>query len=183
MPINRRQVLKYGLTGTFILAAGGVTLALQPTKMVVPPGELKCLTDKEYSILFAIAETLLPPTEPFPAASELQIAYTVDGVLAKTHPGVQSEIKQVLGLIENAAAATLFDGNPRPFSRSLKTTQHKIIERWRTSNLHIRRTAFKAVAGLCNGAYYARKESCQLVGYPGPPQHLLAIVNALKEQE
>ena len=96
--------------------------------------------------------------DPFPAASKIQVAYRVDAVLARAHTGVQTEIKQVLSLIENAAAATLFDGHPRPFTRSLPTTQTTIIDNWRQSSLHIRRTAFKAISGLCNGVYYANSE-------------------------
>ena len=181
MAIRRRQILKYGAFGALALAAGGITLALQPSKIVDPPDALKCLSKQEYSILFAIAETLLPSTPPFPAASTLQIAYRVDGVLARAHPGVQKEIRQVLALIENAAAATLFDGHPRPFTRSLPATQTHIINSWRNSSLHIRRTAFKAISGLCNGVYYATQDNYGLVGYDGPPAHLLALIESLQE--
>ena len=181
MPIGRRQMLKYGGLGALALSLGGLTLALQPSLMVEPPGPLKCLSKQEYSILFAIAEVLLPENNPFPAASKIQVAYRVDAVLARAHTGVQTEIKQVLSLIENAAAATLFDGHPRPFTRSLPTTQTTIIDNWRQSSLHIRRTAFKAISGLCNGVYYANSENYALVGYDGPPAHLLALIQNLNE--
>jgi hypothetical protein len=181
--LNRRTLLKYGTGGAILLAAGSLSLALQPTKMVEPLQELKCLSKQEYSILFSIADTILPENGPFPAASTFQIAHKVDAVLFRSHPGIQTEIKQLLALIENAAVATLFDGHIRPFTHAPAKTQFEILESWRTSRLSIRRTGFKAISGLCNGAYYALPESYSLVGYEGPPPHLLAAVHALREAE
>ena len=183
MSIGRRQLLKYGGLGVLALTFGGLTLALQPSLIREPPGPLKCLSKQEYSILYSIAETILPANEPFSAASKIQVAYRVDSVLARAHQSVQSEIKQVLALIENAAAATLFDGHPRPFTRSNAKTQTTIINNWRQSSLHIRRTAFKAISGLCNGVYYANTENFSLVGYDGPPAHLLSLIQSLNESQ
>ena len=163
------------------MAAGGIGLSLQKTKMIVPTTTLSVLSDTEFSVLHAICERLLPQNGIFPAASELQIAEQIDKILHKADDFVQSEIKQVLLLIENALLGTLFDGHYKTFTQSSNTEQDQLLQSWQHSSLSLRRSAFKALNSLCGAAYYANSKTNSLVGYDGPPEYLLAIVNAAGE--
>jgi hypothetical protein len=178
---TRRMVLKYGFIGAGILAAGGIGLSLQNTKMIVPNSKLSVLSDTEFSILHAICERLLPQNGLFPAASELNIAEKIDTVLYKADEFVQSEIKQVLLLVENALLGTLFDGHYKTFTQSSPEKQDQLLLSWQHSSLSLRRSALKALNSLCGAAYYANSETHALIGYDGPPKHLIAIVNAAGE--
>ena len=51
------------------------------------PKPLSCLSLEEYSILVAIADCLLPSNPPFPAASELKVAFHIDTLLTTVHSG------------------------------------------------------------------------------------------------
>lgn len=169
MPISRRSILRFGLGGAALLALGGVGLSLQPTRMRTPRRKLQVLDETTYSILAAIADRISPAGDGFPASTELEVPEKIDALLARSHPAVGAEVKSVLQLIENGAAGLLFDGHPRPFTARTPAEQDATLQAWRSSRLHLRRTAFKAVHGLCTAAYFASPEVYARVGYPGPP--------------
>ena len=174
--LNRRAVLKYGFFGAGILAIGGIGLGIQQSKIVEPKQPLQVLSLQEFSILYAIANRLLPANGHFPAASELQVAETVDSILATADEFSQAELKQVLILMENALVSGIFEGHTRPFTRSSPEVQDLLLQSWQRSSLHLRRTAFKALNGLCGAAFYSNPQTHKLVGYAGPPSHLMTLV-------
>ena len=176
--LNRRKFLTYGFFGAGLLTLSGIGLGLQSTKQQQPQQELLILSPVEFSILHAIADRLFPANPPFPAASALHVAEQVDLILATSDPYVQEEIKQVLHLFENALFTTLFDAHFRPFSQSSPQKQDQLLQSWQQSSLHVRRTAFKALNGLCGAAYYSNESVHKIVGYNGPPDYLIALVKA-----
>lgn len=177
MAMSRRTVLKYGLGGAAVLALGGIGLAVRDTVKRQPHRPLQVLSARDFSILWAVAETLLPgakaqgDTPAFPTASDVRVAEKVDAFLARSDPGVQTEVRQVLGLLENALAGSLFDGRFQSFTASDPQAQAQALDAWRHSKLQVRRTAFRALHGLCAAAYYASPEVYPSVGYPGPPSY------------
>ena len=173
MKLNRRTILKYGLAGSLLLGIGGVGLSLQETKRVASQKPLQVLSETEFSILYAIADILLPATGSFPAAHTVQVAEGVDETLAHSHAEVQAEIKQALLLIENAFAGFVLDQRTRPFTQLSQAEQDEALAAWKTSKIMLRRKAFKALNALCSGAYFAAPQTHALVGYSGPPQHIL----------
>ncbi|HWV39173.1 MAG TPA: gluconate 2-dehydrogenase subunit 3 family protein [Vulgatibacter sp.] len=162
-------MIRYGLGGAVALAAGGVGLSLQQTHLRRPSRPLRALDERTFSILAAVADRVAPAEGAFPAASELQVAEKVDELLAGVHPSVVEEIKQVLHLLENGVAGLLLDGRPRPFTALEPQAQDEALQAWRRSRLGLRRTAYRAIRGLCAAAYYASPEIQPAVGYPGPP--------------
>jgi len=169
MPLSRRTVIRYGLGGAVALAAGGVGLSLQRTAPRAPSRPLRALDERTFSILAAVADRVAPSRAGFPAASELQVAEKVDELLASVHPAVVEEITQVLHLLENGLAGLVFDGRPRAFTALDPGAQDQALDAWKRSRLGLRRTAYKALRGLCAAAYYASPAIYPAVGYPGPP--------------
>jgi hypothetical protein len=180
--INRRTLLKYGFFGTGLLTISGIGLGLQQTNRVKANGDLLVLSEDEFSILHAIAERLIPGNNQFPAASNVRVAEKIDQLLSTSAEYVQTEIKQVLHLFENALIGALFEGHTRPFSQSSIKVQNQLLRSWQLSSLHLRRTAFKALNGLCGAVYYSQPTTHQFLGYDGPPAHLLAMVKAAGDQ-
>lgn len=172
--MNRRKLLSYALGTSAVATTSLLALSLQQTKSVTPKNPLQLFTEKEYSILVAVADVLLPDNPPFPAASELDIAGKVDAVMATAGPEQQEEFRLVLFLIENPTVSTLISLQSSPFSKSDDTNKNQRIEDWRTG-LPKLRTAFKALNGICNGAYYADKRVTKLTGYNGPPEEIVAL--------
>lgn len=169
MAISRRLILRYGLGGALLLAAGGLGLALQPTRLRMPRRPLLVLDQKSYSILSAIAERVAPAHGGFPSAATLEVPEKIDALLARSEPATVSEVEQVLRLIENGVTGLVFSGRPKTFTSLDGPEQDAVLAGWMTSRLALRRTAYKAVQGLCAAAYYASPEIYPLVGYPGPP--------------
>ena len=181
--LSRRMILKYGLGGLAVLTAGGIGLSLQSTKMQEPSQRLKVLSLREFSILWAIAESMLPAHGSFPPASQLNIAEKVDDLLSRCNPAVGAEISQVLMLFENAAINTIFDQTPTPFSQEDPEQQKQRINYWRNSKIPLRRTAYQALNGICGATYYSLPEINELMNYPGPPQYMQVLKKNLDQPE
>lgn len=173
MKLTRRAVLKFGLGGAVLLAVGGVGLALRGTVLRQPRTALRVLDEREFSILAAVADRIAPGQDGFPSAWSLQVPEKVDALLFTMHPGAGEEMKAALGLLENAAAGLLLEGRTRTFTGSSAEQQDAILASWRDGSIMVKRTAFKALNGLCAATYWSSPEIYEHVGYPGPPPALV----------
>ncbi len=178
MEPSRRRLLQVGAGGALVLALGGVGLALQPTVMRAPQGPLQVLTERDYSILAAIAEGILPPHDGLPSTDEVDVAGKIDALLATKHPGDAAEFKQGLMLLENGLPGLFLDGRPRPLSTYSIAQRTRILDRWRTSRIPLRRKVFRAVYGLVGASYWGDARTHAFIGYPGPPDWILAMRDA-----
>jgi len=169
MALSRRTAIRYGLGGAIALAAGGVGLSLQRTEVRSPARPLRVLDERTFSILAAVADRIAPARGDFRSASDLQVAEKIDDLLATVDPAVVVEVTQVLKLLENGLAGLVFDGRPRAFTALDAPDQDRALAAWKGSRWSVRRTAYKALHGLCAAAYYASPEVYPTVGYPGPP--------------
>lgn len=169
MALSRRTVIRYGLGGAVVLAAGGVGLSLQRTVARSPARPLRALDETSFSVLAAVADRISPARGDFRSASDLLVAEKVDDLLATVDPAVVEEVTQVLHLLENGLAGLVFDGRPRAFSALDPSEQDRALAAWKGSRWSLRRTAYRALHGLCAAAYYASPEAYPAVGYPGPP--------------
>ena len=172
--MNRRQFLSYTLGTGAVLTTSLLSLSLQESKLIAPSQPLSVLSSKEYSILYHIADVLIPANPPFPAASHFDVAMQIDAVLAQTSIEQQEQFKLVLALIENPSLSTLLTFQPKPLTQSTPKERKDRIEYWRTGP-HKLRSAFKALNGMCNAAYYSSPTVEVLVGYDGPPSYIKEI--------
>jgi len=175
MGISRRTILKYGLGGASVLALGGVGLSMRQTRMFTPQAPLQVLSEQEYSILSSVAETILPGTQGYPSAREVQIAERIDAALFACEDGVQSEFKQVLALLESAVAGFVLAGRSAPFSMLSAAERWKVLDSWRSARVRLFRTAFKAIQGLVAASYYSAPQVHKRIGYPGVPEWVTAV--------
>ena len=169
MAIPRRTFLKLGLGGVGLLALGGAGLALQSTTLVEPQGPLRCLNVRQYSILYAVADAIVSPSEDMPSVGDLGAVETMDGLLAQLHPDDMGQILQVLSLLENALTGLLLDGRVQTFTSYSRTRRVEILDGWRTSRIGTKQQAFVALHGLCVASYWGNPKAYAFTGYPGPP--------------
>ena len=154
-----------------MLATGGATgLALRGSQPLefLPPG-LRSFSAAEASLVAALAEVMLPSRVGFPSWQDADVLMTADRLLQRTEPEVTAEVKQLLGLFENALPVFLFSGHTAPFTQLARDAQERVLEGWRDSRLVLRRTGYQALRGLLLAAYYASPLTWRAVGYPGPP--------------
>lgn len=180
--MKRRELIKYGLFGTGLFTAAAVGLSMRATKLREPKMELRCFSVLEFSILAAIADCIMPEGTFFPSASELQVPEKVDHFLATTEEYVQADFKALLHLMENALGNGLLELSPQTFTYSSPEEQIILLESWQHSSINIRRTAFKALNSLCQATYFGDPESHSLIGYDGPPPHLVQLVKNAGER-
>jgi len=175
MAVSRRTILKYGLGGASLLTLGGVGLSLRSTVLVEPQVKLRVLSIQEYSVLSAVADTILPGTQDYPSARSMQIAERVDDALFACHPGVQQEFKQLLGLLESAVAGFILGGRTSTFTALSPRHRWAVLDSWRNARIQVFRTAFKAIHGLIAASYYSLPTVHARIGYPGVPAWVTAI--------
>jgi hypothetical protein len=168
---SRRSVLKKGLFGGALLALGGAGLALRRTVLLDPPKDaLQVLNLREYSILHAIAHRLIPPRQGFPSIDTVNTVVNADRILARVDEGGRAELRQLIGLFENALPGFLFGGRITPFTQLSSEAQDAVLAEWESSRLTLRRSGFSALRAVLLAAYYASPLVWPSMGYGGPPQ-------------
>ena len=165
--MRRRSFLKKGLAGGALLALGGGTLALFPGQHVGTPSRpLRVLDERTFQVMVAIAARIVAG---LPGADPVAVAQAVDESLGRVPPEGQADLVKLLGLFENGLAGLVLDGRPVPFTWLDPAAQDRALERWRDSNLVVRRSGYHALRRLCLGAYYAEPPAWPSLRYGGPP--------------
>ncbi|MCK6569977.1 hypothetical protein L6V77_02590 [Myxococcota bacterium] len=170
MTLDRRTVLVRGLWGGLLLAAGGSTfLALRPSARVeLPPEPLHALSPAHFAILLAVVTRCVPPPASTPATCRDTVV-RLDTTLAQADARTRNDLLRLLGLLDNALAGFLLDGESTPFSRLDAAAQDAVLERWRLSRFALRRTGYQALRRLAATHFYADPAAQRAIGYPGPP--------------
>jgi hypothetical protein len=172
---TRRSVLKKGVLGGALLILGGaLPVALRGPRLGPAPREpLRLLSAGEHAVLAAVAARIVPgPTAPpgWPSAETVDCAGKADALLARVHPEVGAELKQLLRLFDNGLVSLVTIGRPTPFTRLDPAGQDARLQAWRTSRVALFRTGYQALARLAHATYHSSPEVQALVGYPGPPE-------------
>ncbi|QSQ24200.1 hypothetical protein JY651_04305 [Pyxidicoccus parkwayensis] len=167
--LTRRRLLKRGLFGGALLALGGSAVLASRDGLSLPvPEGLQVLGPREYATLQALARRAFPARAGWPDADTARVAVVADGLLARGDPSVAKEVKDLLGLFDNALAGFLFSGRVTPFSRLSPEEQDAAFEDWRTSRLVLRRSAHHALRTLVHSAYYMHPAVSAAAGYVPP---------------
>jgi hypothetical protein len=168
---GRRGFLKYGLAGAALLAVGGGTWL--GTRRTVPTpgltGPFTVLTLEEASIFLELSDRLLPPRPGFPSPLDVDLPRRIDALVALMNEESQKEVRQLVGLFENALAGLLLDGQLKTFTASTPEQQDARIRAWQQSRYKVRRTGYKALKKIVYSSYYGARETWKALGYPGPP--------------
>jgi len=167
---SRRSLLKRGLLGGALLAAGGAGfLLLRAGKRVpVPSAGLHVFSEAEYGVLDALAHRLIGNLPGWPSVEEVGVALAVDRIAERAEPSVRAELKQLLGLFDNALAGFLFGGRTVPFTALAPAAQDRVLEEWRDSRIAVRRTGYNALRTLVLAGYFQSPLTWKPIGYPGP---------------
>jgi hypothetical protein len=168
---GRRSFLKYGLFGAALLAVGGGTfLATRRTRPASAlGGPFSVLSPEEATVFLELSDRLLPARPGFPAPADVDLARRIDGLVALMPPEGQKEVKQLVGLFENALMGFVLDGQWRTFTASTDEQQEARIRAWQVSRYRVRRTGYRALKKIVYSSYYGAPETWAAIGYPGPP--------------
>jgi hypothetical protein len=163
--MNRRAFLKTGLAGGALLALGGTSLALFPTRhMAAPTRPLVGLDDRGFQVMVAVARRVVVD----PGADAVAIAQGVDDLVARLPVEVKRDLLRLLGLFESALGGLLLDGRGLPFTRLSPEGQDRVLERWRSSRIALRRSGYQGLKKICYLAHYSEPWSWAAIGFPPP---------------
>jgi len=169
--LSRRSLLRRGVVGGALLAAGGAGfLALRGGASVPLPADgLLVFNPAQFAVLDAVARRMVRPRPGWPTVDQVGVARAADRIAALVEPSARKELRQLLGLFENGLAGFLFGGRTRPFTRLDGEEQDRVLGEWRDSRISVRRTGFAALRTLVLAGYYQSPSIWPAVGYPGPP--------------
>ncbi len=169
--LSRRSLVKRGLLGGALLAAGGAGfLALRSgASVAVPTDGLLVFTPAQFAVLDAVARRMVRPRQGWPSVDQVGVARAADRIAARVEPSARKELQQLLGLFENGLAGFLFGGRTRPFTRLEGTEQDAVLTEWRDSRISVRRTGYAALRTLVLAGYYQSPAVWPPMGYGGPP--------------
>jgi hypothetical protein len=93
----------------------------------------------------------------------------VDTAIAGLPPTVQSEVRDLLGLLTFPVTRRIVAGVLKPWLEAAPDDIAAFLERWRTSSFALLRTAYRALQELTTAAWYGNPASWPRISYPGPP--------------
>src|SRR4029453_5629775 len=169
--LSRRSLIKRGLLGGALLAAGGGGfLALREGAAVPLPADgLLVFTPAQFAVLDAVARRMVRPRPGWPTVDEVGVARAADRIAARVEPSAQKELRQLLGLFDNGLPAFVLAGRTRPFTRLTGPEQDTVLADWRDSRLAVLRTGYAALRTLVLAGYYQSPSIWPAVGYGGAP--------------
>jgi hypothetical protein len=171
----RRSFLKRGILGGALLLVGGaLPIALRSgVDAVRPRRPLRLFTPHEHAVFAAVAARIVPGDDArgsgWPSAEALDCAGKADQLMARVHPAVGAELRQLLHLFENGLGGLLTNLRPTPFTRLSPADQDARLDAWRRSRVALLRSGYQALKRLAQATYYSSPEVYARVGYPGPP--------------
>jgi hypothetical protein len=166
--LKRRRLLKLGLVGAAIVAAGGGTLrwfaggyASQLEADEIPIA----FTTKELAIVKAFVAALLPAEEGSPSGVALRVHQHIDEEMWAASAGTRSDMKNGLQLFEHATVTHGFAGRFTSLSPEARLAYVDKLLRGGPGALQQVAFALKEIAYLF---YYVRPETWKTIGYDGP---------------
>ena len=166
--LKRRRLLKLGLIGAAVVAAGGGTLRwfaggyasqLLPTEVPI------AFTTKELAVVKALVAALLPAEEGFPSGVELGVHQRIDEEMWSAAEGTRSDLKNGLQLFEHATVTHGFMGRFTSLDPAARVAYLDKLLRAEPGALQQIAFALKELVYLF---YYCRPETWKPIGYDGP---------------
>jgi hypothetical protein len=168
METSRRSLLKTGVLGALVLAAGGGVYRF--THPPVPQGFV--LDGAARAVLVAVVPALVDGMLPDEqGARSRAIAATVDGVntaILGLPLALQKEVQDLFGLLALAPARRWLAGVPQDWNKADADEIRAWLQRWRRHRIGLLRDAYQALRDLVLGSWYGNPANWAAIGYPGP---------------
>jgi hypothetical protein len=166
--IRRREFLKAGLAGSFLLACVG------QWRSAGAAAEAKPESGEEMAMLVAIANAVLAGMLPADTGIRTRLLMeTADGVrhaVSGLSLQSQKEVAELFSLLTLSPSRRLIAGVSAPWHEARVEEVTAFLEAWRRSRFALLQGAYAALHDLVLGAWYARPDNWAAIGYPGIPE-------------
>jgi hypothetical protein len=108
-----------------------------------------------------------------PAARAAAVAETVEAfhrAVGGLAPAIQREIADLVGLLDFAPTRWLVAGMASSWREASPQRIAQFLEDWRHSRSSLKRSGYRALTQLIQGAWFDNPRAWSAIGYPGPPQ-------------
>ena len=165
--MQRRTLLKLGLTSAAVLAvAGGAVALLQPG---LEDGALSSAGREVFAAVgLAVLDKSLPAEDGARQIALNGLLSRVDALVQTLPPHAQGELSQLLALLTSAAGRRTLAGLSTPWPEASVADLQQALQGMRLSALALRQQAYAALHDITAGAYFSDEASWPLLGYPGP---------------
>ena len=140
--------------------------------------------DRRLATLRAVCDAFVPPLDRTPdphgfwsrAASDLDVAERIAGLIASLDEGTQREFGQLLGLLGSRALGMTWRGPMKPFAALSAAQREVMLRRWAASPVPLLRKGYGSLKKLSASFFYGSAEpgapnpNWPAIGYPGPPE-------------
>jgi hypothetical protein len=159
--LQRRTVLKLGLAGGALLAAGGIAIV----------AGRDAVHDRR-AVLGAVVPVILagaiPVDGPQHASAVQRSIAGVETAIAQFPAPTRRELDQLFALLGSAPGRSLLAGVSRPWDSADAGEVAAFLERWRSHSLSLFKTGYHALHDLVTGTWYADEATWAAIGYDGP---------------
>ena len=178
MAMTRRTWLKVGILGGAALTAAGLAgrgifFGEGTDKGAAAGRTMGFLTRRDCLTLGPIIAAVLEGADAVGLTPEERVGEVllgVDQAVLGLLPAVQDEVRQLLTLLALPPARWLLVGIWPAWEKARPDQVRAFLERWRTSNRMLLRSAYEALHELILAAWYGNQKSWPAIGYGGPPR-------------
>lgn len=171
--INRRQLLKFGLLGSLVLATtGGVAGLYHGFTRITPASGFIHLRDSDLPMLRRLVPVLLEGALPAdnPTAAVEATLRGLDNSLHHLSPSMRKQSLQLFDLLSLHATRGPTTGIWGSWEEASTTDIQHFLQRWENSRLALLRQGHGALSKAVLLVWYSLPESWAQCGYPGPPR-------------
>lgn len=165
--MQRRTLLKLGITASAVLLiAGGTAALIQPG---LTQGLLSASGRKVFSaVSSAVLDKTLPSELVARKAAIAGLLARIDVLVSALPSHAQDELSQLLSVLASAAGRRALAGLGTPWADASVAEVQAALQGMRLSSLALRQQAYAALHDITAGAYFSEPASWALLGYPGP---------------
>jgi len=162
---TRRAFLKGLAVVSTAVGAGGALSSCGGYEKA--PEGLQFLNDKEYAVIRAFADRVIPRGGPYPeGALDTGVVEFFDGFAATDYPEVQKDFRSAIALIEHGPL--FIKGKFTRFTQMTADQQDEYLAAWQSSSVTLLRGAFLGFKRLCFMGFYVNETVWPSIGYEGP---------------
>jgi hypothetical protein len=166
--VSRRRFLQVGVTGAVVLGAAA-WLSYEPD---TPAQGMRALNASEVGLIRALAPVILAgmiPTEADARQTTLnEVVEAFDRGLAGMPLSIQTEVKQLLGLLTFAPSRALVAGVWTSWPEVSEADIRAFLLKWQASRFVLLRSGYQALKQLMQACWFGNPRAWPAMGYALP---------------
>lgn len=181
--LGRRDFLKLGFAGSFVLGAAGISASLSGCSGAVQTAQgRRFLREADVQLLRALFPALLAGSLPAEAATRAahldETLLRFDAMCARLLAPRQKALRQLFDLLNGGLTRRLAAGVGKPWSEVSVEEAEAFLARWSGSSVSLFNAGYRALSKLAAVAYFGMPDTWGFSGYPGPLAHVYRAINA-----